>query len=100
MRGFRLQGVQQSRAQSNARRVQKDDLSGGKRRKVRSWIFLVPPLSKQKRTLWQVALARKLEGGTNWEDPDRKDKSALMKTMFLCVFLASGKSEKKARIEN
>ena len=30
---------------------EKDDLSAGKRQKVRSWRFMMPPLSKRKRTL-------------------------------------------------
>ena len=51
VRGLRLQDVQRSRAQSAVRREQKDDMSAGKRRKVRSWIFLVPPLSKQNQTI-------------------------------------------------
>ena len=51
VRGSRSQDVQISMARSSARRVQKDDLSAGKRQKVRSWIFPVPPLSKQKQAL-------------------------------------------------
>ena len=43
--------------------------------------FWFSPLSNQKQTLILVALERALEGETKWGDFDRKEKSALMKSM-------------------
>ena len=81
VRGLRLQGVQRSRAQSAARKGQKYDLSAGKRRKVYSWRFTVPPLLKQNQTMRYMALARVLAGDKKWEDYNRKERSTLMKAM-------------------
>ena len=75
------QDVQWYRARTAARRVQKDDLSDGKRHTVRSWRFMVPILSKQNQTLRKVALERAFSGDTKWEDYEKKEKSALMKAI-------------------
>ena len=67
--------------QSSVRRGGKDDLSAGKRRKVRSWRCAVPPFLKRNQTLRQMDLVRALAGDKKWEYSDRKEKSALINAM-------------------